>query len=544
MLPSAYERKKFFLLILHVTIEPKNSKNMKRALFYIFLLCYQLLNASLQWSNPTTISSPQINASDPQIVIDSQGNATAAWIENGIIQTASRPYNSNWSSPQPITATGASSPKLDIDSTGNVTVIWIANNTVLSATLPFQGSWSSSTTISKSGAASIKLAVDDIGNAVAVWTRNGFIESAKKPFGKTWQASKVISSIGNDSNPDIAIAHNGQIVAVWHTVVSGRDTIYAATSEINKNWTPSRAILPPDITLHYDYPTIAIDPFGNASAAWFSYNLTGSIYSNVGVMTASLPFGTTTWSQPTTLSSNGLRNPQNLQAIIQFDSNGNEIILWSNSFDGDTFNICSSILSNNNWNTVTIVDNVYAFQADIAVDSSGNTAVIYMYYNNPSITIQSTETNISSITQNYWSIPQYISQNTNNGYPRLTYSSKGTSLYAAAVWIQFNGTNSTLQASTGIRNSIAPPTNLSISQQMKDYGIFQDYYNILNWTASTDPNISAYAIYRNGIFLFTVDANTFQFIDHNALQNGPVTYGISAINMNNNCSPIVTVSLP
>ncbi len=519
----------------------------KKLRLLLVALTLQTLNAStIQWSNPSTISTSLVNASDPQVVIDNNGNTTAAWIENNFVKVSSLPHNGTWSALQTLSQTGASSPKLGVDSSGNVTAIWLENGVVTAATLPYQGSWGSATAISQSGAASEKLAVDSTGNAVAAWERGGFIESATKLANGSWGSVSVLSAIGSESNPDVAIGENGLVVAVWHTITSS-DTIYAATSQINGSWNTSAAVLPADAQLHYNYPTVTIDPFGNTYAAWFSHDLSGSDYFNVSVMTESLLAGDTNWSDLTILDQAGRLNPQNLMIKLQCDNHGNVIALWTQSPDGDTFNIQTATqLYRNTWVTggSLSLSNIYGFTGDISCTPLGHTVAAYMYFDGSSIVIQSTETNILSEIQDFWSIPQNVSQQTNNGYPRTAYSSDGTTLYASTVWIQFNGSNNIIQAVTGSKTPVAPPTNLSVIQQSTNYGIFQDYYNTLNWSASTEPNVYLYAIYRNNIFNTSVDANTLQFVDHNEIQNASVTYGVATINANNECSSVSTISFP
>ena len=79
----------------------------------------------------------------------------------------------SWSAPTTISNTGASSPMLGIDSSGNVTALWLENGVVSSASLPFGGSWSAEVAVSSSGSSSPALAVDHSGNAVAIWVRGG-----------------------------------------------------------------------------------------------------------------------------------------------------------------------------------------------------------------------------------------------------------------------------------------------------------------------------------------------------------------------------------
>src|SRR5205085_11068454 len=96
-----------------------------------------------------------------------------------------------------------------------------------------------------------------------------------------------------------------------------------------------------------------------------------------------------------------------------------------------------------------------------------------------------------------------------------------------------SGTNSTIiQAVTGSKSLLGSPTAFSVTQVTNNYGVFNEFDNILNWTLSTDPNVIAYNIYRNNIFIAQVDSTTNQYIDTNSVQSGigtTVIYSIASI---------------
>ena len=113
-----------------------------------------------------------------------------------------------------------------------------------------------------------------------------------------------------------------------------------------------------------------------------------------------------------------------------------------------------------------------------------------------------------------------------------------------AAWESFDGTDTTIVAATGTSSIVQPATSLSVVQSSTNNGIFTEYYNTFSWTASTTPTVQNYAIYRNGFLIFEVANTATQFIDHNATQNGAVTYGIVALGDNNEQSPMATKSFP
>jgi hypothetical protein len=131
-----------------------------------------------------------------------------------------------------------------------------------------------------------------------------------------------------------------------------------------------------------------------------------------------------------------------------------------------------------------------------------------------------------------------------NGFPRVASTLSGTTVNAATVWISNNGTNNAIQASTGSKTILLPPSSPTVVQSVNDYGVFQEYYNTVSWTASPDPNTVSYKIYRNGSFYAEVQSSQLQIIDDNQVQNGSVSYGIAAIDANNSQSQIINVSFP
>ncbi len=56
---------------------------MKKIVALFFTVCAfaQSMCGDINWSSPVTISTTNVTASDPRIVIDTNNNATAVWIE-------------------------------------------------------------------------------------------------------------------------------------------------------------------------------------------------------------------------------------------------------------------------------------------------------------------------------------------------------------------------------------------------------------------------------------------------------------------------------
>lgn len=510
---------------------------------------YKTLYGKINWSAPATISSSNLDTSDPQIIISPQGNATAAWVENNKIKSSTIQLNGSWSTPATLSnaLTAASSPKLCVDSSGNVTALWLQGGVVNSAIMNSVGQWGLALPVSSllGKASSPALSVDSNGNAAAVWVRGGFIESATRTSG-IWGIVTKFSAAKSDF-PQVAISANGTVISVWHSVVSGADTIMSATKTLGGNWSSAKSVFSGTAALNHNYPKVAIDLNGNAFVVWFRYSHSGGSYQNVTVLTSSLTFQASSWTIPSLLSNPGLRNPADLMLKINCDSNGNTIAFWTNSYDGQVFNIESTAkLFGGPWSNSVMPypPSLYLLAADVDVDSAGNVLATYMTWDGSALVIQSQESDIASQTLNAWTHGNMISQGSYNGYPRCSVALTGNVSNAAVVWINFNGKNSVINASVGSEPVVLPPTALKVTQSKTDFHVYTDFFNTITWQPSPSSQILQYNIYRNGVFFASTDPNTLQVVDHNTVQNGIVTYGIAAQDVNYSQSSIATITFP
>ncbi len=537
----------------------KDGIQLKKRLVLFFIFSFVQLqctpapinpSAGINWGTPVTLSSSKTdNSSDPYVVMDANANATAVWVENGLIMASFLPVGKNWGAAQTLSGSGSSSPKIGVDGSGNVTVIWLNSNSVVNvATLPLNGSWSSSTTISSSGATTPRLAVDSNGNAIAVWVSAGLVKaSTRLLFGGTWSLLPSTLSAANSSNPDIAISSNGTAMAVWHTTtVSCQDHILSCSSRVGGTLNTANPIVP--ASLNHNYPHVALDSNGNATVVWFRFIQSGSKYTNVFVVYSQLPSGAATWSVPVPLSNSGQGNPSNFSSHVGYDSGGNIFAIWTISYDGATYNIESAVRQSGqsftDLNTLAI-GNIYCFQVDAAINSLSDVVIGFMNFDGNNVVVSTVESQVIGPFINSYLPSANLSIGIDNGYPRVaSIATGGNVINAAVVWVSSDGTFNTIGAATGSRTLIAAPTNLAVVQSSNNLGLFTEYFNTVSWTESTDPNLVAYALYRNGNYLRQFTPDITEFIDHNAVQNGSVTYGVSAIDRTGSQSAISTVNFP
>jgi hypothetical protein len=521
---------------------------MKKLLIFFFtiLSLTPLMGNDISWSfPPTALSNASVNSSDPHIAMDSSGNVVAVWVENGFVKSNTKLVSSGWGTTATLSGSGGSFPRVAVAPSGNAAAVWVEGGVVKGASKTFGGSWSSVTNLSTAGGASPDVAADVAGDFVAAWVRSGSVESSTKLSGGAWQTHVTITST-SAASPQVAIGGSGaqtRAVIVWHGTVSGTTNAYAATKLISGSWSAQTAIS--NAAHNAQFADVAVDANGNAVAVWYQYDLVGSLYSNVIVQSASR-LASGNWTPSVGLSAPGVRNPANLAARVGFDAYGNAMAVWNTSFDGETFNIQSAVLPvRGNWTApIELLKSVYSYQASMAVSSLGDVLATYMFYNGVALQIQSSEADISGFTGNVWSVPLTVSSGTQNGYSHVAATLTGNIINAATVWVTQSGAHTVIQASTGQRTVVLPPSALSVVQTTNNVGVFTEYYNTLSWTASSDPGVVGYLIYRNGMFLEQVDASVLSIVDHNMVQTGAVTYGVSAVNVQQSHSAIVNVNYP
>jgi len=525
----------------------------------VFLLCLaQLTGQGLEWQAPTAISASGVDASSPLVGVDASGNAVAIWIENGVVKAKNLPSGGSWSSVATLSGSGTSSHKLVVASNGNATAVWIEGGALRGSTRPAGGSWSASTAISGLGtAASPDLAVDASGNVVAVWVQTSLtlvvtIQSSTKLNGGNWQVlpDTISGATVSPDFPTVAIGSAGHVCAIWHALSSTNDVLFSAKKTISSGvWGTPAGLFAVSAAYRHNYPRVAVDASGNAYATWFRYALFGSAYGTVDMMASFLASGSSTWlAIPLGISDRcSQRNPADLYSRLLIDEGSNILAFWTASRYGDVFDVRSALLTyGRTWSIggAAATGELYAWAADAATSSSGGTVGVYASDAGGTTIIKAAECDIQNELYFYWGPSVTISQGGQNGYPRVGIATAGSSIVACAVWVHDNGSDNVIHAAVGTKTTVLPPTSLSVVQNSNNYGAFSEYYNTIAWQASADPDLEGYLVYRNGIYVTFLSPNALEFIDHNAVQNGAVVYGIAAYNSYNAQSPIATVSFP
>lgn len=228
-----------------------------------------------KWSNPATISEPNTEA--PKMVMNSSGLVVAVWQKNGgCVQSATYQFGNSWSTPVDVSTAfiDTSDPQIYVNSKGDALAVWldVTDQVFQAAFLACGGSWLAPVNISATGVHDEpQIILTSSSSAVAIWQRfndsNYSIQASLLQDG-FWSPPMDISiPCLNAFGPKLAMDQNENIMAVWSQAFGNDIIIQSATLLSGLNvWTAPSNISQTG-ALAYD-PDLKFDSLGNAYIIW------------------------------------------------------------------------------------------------------------------------------------------------------------------------------------------------------------------------------------------------------------------------------------
>lgn len=291
--------------------------------------------SGLKWNNPVTISG--FNSSDPRIVVDTNGNSTAIWVEQST-------YNTGTASQSGLIITGLDT----IFTTSMVGGTIIYSNGVTVSITSFVSDTSLTTTTSLI-----------ITNQTYKIYYNGIITTKNMLNGGTWSSATQLSIIGNNAiTPKIAFDSNLIISIVW----TENNVINYATN--NGTWSSITTLSGSGCS----NPTLSVDNVGNVAVAWVS---------NSQIQVIIKPISTGLWSLITTFTTTNSNNPSiaiggGITTIVWYakPSTQDQIITSTATIVSGVFSIPVNIVG------IANTGHMHKFPK-VAVDLNGNSLAVW-----------------------------------------------------------------------------------------------------------------------------------------------------------------------
>jgi hypothetical protein len=198
------------------------------------------------WGTAELVETDNVgNAFQPQIAFDSSGNAIAVWKQSDVNARyniyANRFNGTNWGTAELFetdNAGNADQPQIALDSSGNAIAVWRQSDGTRYNIYAnrFNGTnWGTAElfeTDNVGNAFQPQIAFDSSGNAIAVWYQSDGTRAniyANRFNGTIWGTAELIETddAGNADQPQIAFDSSGNAIAVWKQSDGTRYNIYA-----------------------------------------------------------------------------------------------------------------------------------------------------------------------------------------------------------------------------------------------------------------------------------------------------------------------------
>ncbi|MGD8825874.1 MAG: hypothetical protein PVI24_12890 [Myxococcales bacterium] len=299
------------------------------------------------WGAAETIEDSDTGASDPRVVIDAQGNATAVWEQSAVWAARLTPA-AGWGVPEIISAgTGIRIGPLDlaVDSSGAVWAVWGQFGVVggsfgrydvwTNRYDPVKG-WGDAQSLEEddtSTARDSRVAVDAAGNGLAIWLQSGHLWSCVYAPGLGWGSPEVAvqdgQGVGAASYAELTLDDSGHAVVVWSRDGGANpgfgNDVWAAHYTMGEGW-DAPEMLDADELRDANKPDLARDAGGNAIAVWIETEPPGST-NQISTLWARRYVPSTGWGAATRLdedSTGQRRNPS-----VAVSSSGSAIVVWT-----------------------------------------------------------------------------------------------------------------------------------------------------------------------------------------------------------------------
>lgn len=424
------------------------------------------------WGVPELIETYDAgSAHSPKIAVDGKGNAMAVWYQYYTEATLPSIYagryvaGAGWEPPQLVENSYQNTfePDVGMDSQGNAIVVWTEWDdtrwNLWSNRYVAEVGWGEPQLIETNDLGSVAkpdIAMDAAGNAVVVWQQFDGVQyhiwSNRYVAGVGWMTAQQIDQdyTGDCFEPKVGIDDSGNAIVVWRLSDGLHYHIWSNRYVVGSGWGTSQPI-EANISESATYPRVAVDRSGNAIAVWMLYLGHHTIWANRYTVGAG-------WGTAQLIQIDD--SEEALYPRVAVDGSGNAVAVWE-QYDGVLKNVWSNrYVVGSGWETAQLIENensYHAFNGQVAMDEAGNAIATWSQSDGSRPNIWASRYVVGS----GWENPQLIEFD-NSGMAGQTELGMDSSGGAIAVWWQEDAYTTSIWANRYVVPDVTPP-ELSLS---------------------------------------------------------------------------------
>ncbi|HEX2412051.1 MAG TPA: hypothetical protein VHJ39_12860 [Solirubrobacteraceae bacterium] len=348
------------------------------------------------WTAPVDLTAAVGDALQPQLAVSAEGGAVAVWRHStgsgSVVQAATRPAAGGWSAPVDLTPAGASAldPQVATGGEGHAVAVWTritaSGSVVQAATRSAAGRWSPPTDLStgEREVSAARVATNDGGERIAVWSSmvagRVTVRAAMRPPGGEWSSATEVGPAGvSVLDPHVALAADGDAVAIWARSVGSGSVVQAVTRSAGEDWSAPADLTTAQARVGVRVQQVALSADGSAVAVWAraTHRNDGSILHSAAEAATRAAGGS--WSRPSTLS------PANTVAFDPqpaMSPDGDALALWTGIVPGGGTAVqVATRAARSSWSApidlTRTAPGAAASSPDVAVGGNGDAAAVW-----------------------------------------------------------------------------------------------------------------------------------------------------------------------
>jgi len=230
-------------------------------------------------------------------------------------------------------------------------------------------------TLGQGLSSSPQVALDTRGNAFAVWEHSDavsdttIVETALRPAGGSWQAPVELTPPGAEGfSPQIAVDPAGDAIAAWRqsTGSDSNQLVEASERPAGGNWQAPVEISGPQNTTDLE---LAVGSGGEAIAVWDTFE-------NGDVVQAAAHASGRAWQTPVTISPPGQRTgafaPQ-----VAVDAHGEAVVVWESGIAQSGFVQAAVRPAGGHWQAATDISGEGVGRPHVGIDADGEAVAVW-----------------------------------------------------------------------------------------------------------------------------------------------------------------------